>query len=152
MAMRIAFSVLGVLILLFAVALLVPIDPEERRPGTRLGGEVVEGAADWSFYEGRKKIYVETSTWYLVPHSVTTVSWVVDGELYVPCGNCATKTWPKYVVRDPDVRLKIDGKVYERKAVLITDPHAKMRFLGRGDHGDLPPGIEIYRMDPRDAA
>ena len=140
----------GLLIAVYIAAIFVPFEPAERRPGTRLGGDLAEEQdTDWSFLRGRNQIFVETRTWYLIPHSVTTVSWVVDDAFYVPCGNCDTKRWPKNVQRDPRVRLKIDGKLYERTAVRITDPAERGRLLSVPAGESLPEGVAIYRMDPR---
>ena len=135
--------------MVYLAAIFIPFDPDERRPGTRLAGELVETPTDdWSFLSGRTKIFVETQTWYLIPHSVTTISWVVDNALYVPCGNCDAKRWPKNVTRNPNVRLKIAGKLYARRAVRITDAAETQRLLDTpGGHG--LDGVAVFRMDPR---
>ena len=109
-----------------------------------------EQDTDWSFRSpGRKQILVETATWYGIPHSVTTTSWVDGGALYVPCNTCATKRWPKNVARNPDVRLKIDGEVYERRAVRITDDEERQRLLRVLGATETPPHRWVFRMDPR---
>jgi len=147
---RAALVVVGLVIALYVAAIFVPFEPVERRPGTRLGGDLAEPQdTDWSFIHGRNQIFLETRTWYLIPHSVTTTSWAVDGAFYVPCGNCDTKRWPKNVQRDPRVRLKIDGKIYERTAMQITDAAERARLLGVPAGKSLPDGVAIYRMDPR---
>lgn len=103
-------------------------------------------------------IVVETRTPYFIPHSVRTAAIVRNGQLYLPShqgcsGNldwdaCAVyngphgvnpigipfpknKFWTSNVVRDPRVRLKINGKLYEATLVLITDPAEAMAILGR---------------------
>ncbi len=125
---RAALIAVGFLLILYAAAIFVPFEPEGRRPGTRVNGEVAEVQdTDWSFLRGRNLIFVETRTWYLVPHSVTTTSWVVDETLYVPCARCESKRWPKNVQRDPRVRLKISDQLYERRAILITDAAERRR-------------------------
>ena len=140
----------SLVVVLYVAAILVPFEPVDRRPGTRLAGDLAEEQdTDWSFVRGRNQIFVETKTWYLIPHAVTTTSWVVDQALYVPCGSCATKRWPKNVQSDPRVRLKIDGVLYEREAVLITDPDERRRLFGRPVGEPPPEGVAIYRMDPR---
>ena len=147
---RVVLVLVGLVPVLYVAAIFVPFEPDERRPGTRLGGEVAGVQdTDWSFLRGRNEIYVETRTWYLIPHSVTTTSWVVDGALYVPCGRCDTKRWPKNVQRDPRVRLAIDGKLYERQAVRITDRTEHRRLLRLPAGEPLPAGVALYRMDPR---
>ena len=147
---RAGLAFVGLLVTLYIAAIFVPFEPADRRPGTRLGGDLAEVQdTDWSFVSGRNEIFVETRTWYLIPHSVTTTSWVVGEVFYVPCGSCATKRWPKNVQRDPRIRLKIDGELYEREAVLITDAVERQRLLGPL-FGERPPeGVAIYRMDPR---
>ena len=68
MIRKVAIGVGALLLLVYALLLVVPIDPVERRPGTRLGGEMAaDQAPDWGDY-GRKQIAVQTRTWYLVPH------------------------------------------------------------------------------------
>ena len=134
---------------LFVAAGVVPLDPDERRPGRTLAGSLaVNQLSDFAELPRRAKIYVETATPYWIPHSVTTVAWSDDGQLYVPCGACARKVWPKNVARDPNVRLKIDGEIYERTAVPIGDPAAVRRLLSIPAERDLP-NVAIYRMDPR---
>ena len=94
MIRKLLFVVVGVVVLAYIALLVVPIDPVERRAGTRLSGELAaDQAPDWSGY-GRKQILVQTNTWYLVPHAVTTTSWVDNGHFYVPCARCAGKRWP----------------------------------------------------------
>ncbi|MCZ6617065.1 MAG: hypothetical protein O7E57_02950 [Gammaproteobacteria bacterium] len=143
---KIALIFVGVLITLYIAAIFVPFEPDERRPGTRLGGDLAHVQdTDWSFLQGRNQIFVETRTWYLIPHSVTTTSWVADGAFYVPCGSCDSKRWPKNVERDPRVRLKINESIYERRAIRITDPEERRRLM----RIRLPEGVALYRMDPR---
>ena len=114
------------LALVFAV---LACQPAGRRPGQWLRGEQVHGpVADWSFADGFPEIAVETRTWYLMPHSVTTVCAAYDGHLYVPSvyGSNAkfpeARFWHRNVARDPRVRVKVGERVYDRRAVLVTDP------------------------------
>ena len=147
--MKKATNVLVGLLALYVVAIFVPFDPDAGRPGTRLGGSLAKAQdTDWSFLNDKNEIYVETQTWYLIPHSVTTNSIVVDGAFYVPCGRCKTKRWPKNVQRDPRVRIKIDDKLYERTAVLITDAAQRRALLYKLTGGSAADGVEIYRMGP----
>ncbi len=125
--------------------------PERAEAGFALVRRVVEReTSDWSFVASEQTIFVETRTWYLIPHSVTTVYRVHDGELYVPARDPETKRWPKNVASDPRVRLEIAGRVYERKAVLITDTAISDEVLGVAP-GDPRPNVVVYRMDPRES-
>ncbi|NQZ97782.1 MAG: hypothetical protein HRU01_14825, partial [Myxococcales bacterium] len=59
--------------------------PKDHRPGLWLSGDVIEmPVSDWSFSAEYREIFVETRTWYGIPHSVTTVCASHEGKLYVP--------------------------------------------------------------------
>jgi hypothetical protein len=99
------------------------IEPSDERPGLRLSGEVHQGAVeDWSFSEDSGEIFVETVTSYWIPHSVTAWCVTVGNGLYISADYPDRKSWVANVARNPNVRLKIKGKVYEQKLVLVTDP------------------------------
>ena len=155
------------LVLLLAVPLLAACEPKDRRPGLWLSGELVdEPVADWSFTDAHREIFVETRTWYGVPHSVTTVSAAREGTLYVPSVYSEGGTfpearrWNRNVVRDPRVRLGIGGRLYERKAVLVEDPDEWSRALEAfaakypfwqelaGKPESERPTLVFLRMDP----
>jgi hypothetical protein len=114
----------------------VGLDPHERRPGLWLTGErVATPVTDWSFTESYPTIYLQTRTWYLLPHSVTITCVAHGGQLYLtsvfregspfPQG----KLWTSSVVRDPHVRLKIGDRVYDAMLVPVTDPAEQTAVL-----------------------
>ena len=145
---KVLLIVIGALVVFYAGALAIPVDPDEQRPGTRLSGALADDAEpDWSFMSPQQKVWIQANTWYLIPHSVTTISFVVDGELYIPCGWCDTKRWPKLVADDPNVTVKIGDKLYRRTAVKITDEQYKRRVLSAPEAREIP-DVELYRMDP----
>ena len=139
---------LSVLLAGYVLAIFLPINPDEARPGTRVSGEVAEGEVDWSSAKNSKLVIVQTSTWYFIPHSVTVTSWTVDGNYYLGCGRCATKIWPTHIARNPDVVVKISGKLYEGRAFLATGTE-RLMALGVPLGDDIPDGDEAYRVDPR---
>jgi hypothetical protein len=99
------------------------IDPEGERPGLGLTGEVHQQVVeDWSFTEDSGEIFIETVTSYWIPHSVTAWCVTVGDELYVSADYADKKKWVANVARDPKVRLKIKGKIYQQKLVPVTDP------------------------------
>jgi hypothetical protein len=131
--LRIGGSIfVGVLVLALVALRLTGLEPADNgnnsRPGLWLPGEVVTSpVADWSFTDKIPHIMVETRTPFFLPYSVTTNNFSHNGQLYMtatyskgmvfPKG----KFWTSNVARDPRVRLKIDGKVYEMTMVLIAD-------------------------------
>lgn len=159
-------------ILAFAAALLAACAPHDRRPGLWLSGEVLrEPVSDWSFTDAVPEIFLETRTWYGIPHSVTVVCVGIGDRLYVPSvyrerGEFPDeRLWNRNVVRDPRVRLQIAARIYERNAVLVEDPAEWRAVLDAFTHKSpfwkdlaaLPeaerPRLYFLRMDPRpDAA
>ena len=99
------------------------IEPSDERPGLGLAGEVHQQAIeDWSFTEDSGEIFIETVTSYWIPHSVTAWCVTVGDDLYVSADYADRKSWVANVARNPNVRLKIKGKIYEQKLVAVTDP------------------------------
>jgi hypothetical protein len=88
--------------------------------GRQLTGEVVTAPiADWTFTDAYMTIAVETRS--AAPHSVTTVCFTHEGELYVPAQGGSQKSWTRFAVSDPRVRLKVGDKVYPARATRVTD-------------------------------
>ena len=147
---KVTIALGAVLLGLYLTASFLHLDPDERRPGVSLSGNLAASQdTDWSFLDGRNKIYVQMSTWYGIPHSITTTSWVHNGELYVPCGRCESKNWPNHVARNNDVRLKVRGELYDRRAVLLTQEEELRTVMNLADGEPTPPGVWVYRMMPR---
>ena len=125
----------GVIVVCLVAALItlrmVGLDPRERRPGLWLTGEVVTTpVTDWSFTDRYPTIFVQTRSWYGLPHSVTTTCVAHDGRLYLtsvyrPGARFPDRRWNRNLLRDPHVRLKIGAQVFDRTAVLVTDPAEK---------------------------
>lgn len=155
--------------LMLLLALVAGCEPQDRRPGLWVSGEVADTPAEsWAFTDDIDEIFVETRTWYGIPHSVTTVVVAHDGTLYVPSlyrdgGEFPEpKYWNRNVASDPNVRLKIGDTLYEREAHLVTDPEERQAALAAfaekypfwDDMLEQPaaerPKIVLLRMDPRD--
>jgi hypothetical protein len=135
------------------------LEPEGDRPGFAISGEVASApVSDWSFTDAIEEILIETQTGYGIPHSVTIWCVAIDGGLYV--GASAPdfpeeRRWVRNVRRDPDVRLKIAGRIYERRLELITDPartDAVNRTFGRKYDYDVdadPDPVVYWRVAER---
>ena len=130
--MKILLKVLGgllaCLILLLLVLSVTGFEPHGLYPGLWLKGELVTTpVTDWSFTDQFRIIEIQTRTWYLIPHSVHVSCVAHEGQLYLDSvygegGNYPPgRRWNDNVARDPHVRLKIDGKLYDRALVRITD-------------------------------
>ncbi len=103
------------------------------------------------------RVMIETRSRYYVPHSVTTAFWdqqwsvlrAITSKAVHPIElGCVSesvnqeynsindtfpknKFWTSNVFRDPRVRMKIGGKVYEMTMVLITNKEEAANVLGR---------------------
>jgi hypothetical protein len=159
------------LVLVALAFLVIACEPKDRRPGLWLSGEVVEEpVADWTFVNSVPEIFLETKTWYGIPHSVTVASVGIGDRLYVPSVYRERgvfpdeRAWNRNVVRDPRVRLEIGDRIYERKAVLVEDAAewqavleafaAKSPFWAElaAQPEDTRPKLYFLRMEPREAA
>lgn len=128
-------------------------------PGGRLEGPLAaEQDPDWGFTEQEQTIAVEVDPQH--PLSVTTWVFTLDGALYVAADFFNPfKRWPHRALADPRVRLRIDGRIYERLAVRVDDP-ALIPRLRRAiaDKYDIADGglaskvdVWFFRMDRRPA-
>jgi hypothetical protein len=133
-----------------------------RLPGLWLRGNLVTTpVTDWSFTDKYPSIKIETRTWYLLPHSVTTYCIAYNGQLYVgslywaglppfPRG----RSWNENVARDPHVRLKIENQLYDRTLFVVTDPAEKAAVLQATEKkypkDKVPAGgtVWLYRVMP----
>ena len=117
------------------------------RPGLWLAGEVVhEPVTNWDWVNKvndpirKNTIELETRAWYGLPHSVTINIIGRGDKLYVQGSERDfrlqkkfpdSKAWWANVERDPRVRMKIGGKIYEMTVVLITDRAEVAQIMGR---------------------
>jgi len=150
--------VVGLIVAVLVVALVVlravGLDPNERRAGLWLTGEVITTpVTDWSFTDKYRNIYVQTKTWYLVPHSVTTGCTAKDGKLYLTSiyrpGQQfpGDKTWNRNFTRDPRVRLKIGDKLYDQQLALVMDETEKDAVLeAKAKKYPQQPAVEKSRV------
>jgi len=115
---------------LWAVALLCGAigctgDPLPFLSGGALSGPVRPVPTDWSFVGGSRTAQLETDP--TAPYSVNLNVTVVDGAPYINAGDTETQ-WVKNIAADPAVRLRIDGTLYELRALRVTDPEEIRRF------------------------
>jgi hypothetical protein len=131
--MKTLLKVLGIivigLVLLLVVLSITGFGPHGNTPGLWLKGDLVTTpVTDWSFTDKIETANVQTRTWYLIPHSVTTYCASYNGQLYLTSIYRAGLTYPhgrswnEDVARDPHVRIKLGDQLYDRTVTLVTDP------------------------------
>lgn len=148
------------LVLIVALTACGPIGPF---PGGALSGE--PGAAnhgDWAFARETETAQLETRP--ADPHSVNVWFANVESRVYVPTSmilgkkNPTARSWVNHVTADPRVRIRIEGRVFEREAVRVADEdefeaaRAALEEKYDLDERDPERTIWIYRLDPRSAA
>ncbi len=147
-----------VLLLVPALGLLAcgPLGPFS---GGRLRGEVAAMPAPWPDLSGVENAQLETNP--DDPHSINIWCADVDGAVFVSTSlilgpeEPTERTWVKNVSKDPDVRLRVDGTVYEARLTKLEDAALREQVLARFEakYGELSPertpGAWIYRVAPR---
>ena len=117
------------------------------RAGFWIKGDVVrEPVTNWDWvYEVNdpirgNSIMLETRTWYGIPHSVTINAVARGDKLYISGSQQdfrldkefpGSKRWWANIERDPRVRMKIDGKIYEMTVALVADRDEVIQLFGR---------------------
>lgn len=138
------------------------LEPQDLRPGLWLSGELVtEPVTDWTFTNNHHEIFVQTSTRYGIPHSITTYCIEHEGRLYLFSSYYGGGTfpddrgWNRNVDRDPRVRLKIGDSLYDQQLVVETDDAIRKIVLDgwlEKEEGWTSPGLEnfyVYQVHPR---
>ncbi len=106
--------------------------PQDITPGLWLSGEVVEHVVDdWTFTDDIEEIFIQTKTWYLLPHSTTIWCAEMNGELYIGSYADGKKQWEDNIERNPDARLRIDGKLYDVTVTPVTNAQATTEIDAR---------------------
>ena len=88
--------------------------------GPFLGSASEQAVGDWSFTDAKPLIAIETRG-PLFRHTVTILCTAADGRLYVMARHAPRKRWVQNLAEDPRVRLRIDGELYEGRAVRVTE-------------------------------
>jgi hypothetical protein len=126
-------------------------------PGGPMSGQLVaEPVTDWGFIVERDTVELEVNP--DAPRAITT--WVVGygGQPFIPSGFGERKTWTAQLAADGRAVLRVDGKLYERQAVRVTDEELleELRAVLIRKY-DLDPegnfsGSEtwFFRLDPRE--
>ena len=123
-------------------------------PGGKLDGEPVEAPVDdWAFASKTENLQLETDP--ADPYSVN-IWFVTEGpKLWVFAGGGESSTWAKHLLADPRALVRIDDKLYPRKAVRVTDPaeivHVEELYLDKYDYTRDPKGVfgpVEFRLDP----
>lgn len=126
-------------------------------PGPKLSGPVAQEPAEgWAFVDEVAVVQIETRPDN--PYSNNIWLTRIDDGIYIFGGNEET-VWVQNLAQDPRLRLRVEGRIYERRAVRTEDPEDKRRFIAalkakyEGDFGYDPEWEKgdfiLLRLDPR---
>lgn len=122
-------------------------------PGGELEGRVTEPPQSWEFLGGGTQCDFEVN-----PESPTSVyidCYTYDGQLYVHSHRWARtprlwgEAWATAAGRDPEVRLRVHGKIYELRAERVTDESLRERVLASRGFDPVPDGIQLFALQRR---
>jgi hypothetical protein len=148
------------LVLLVLIVRGVGFNPGPTRPGMWLTGELVtEPLSDWSSLARSPGLTsIQTRNWFLpsLAHSVMIGRFHYKDRLYVASGYPAGielpngRHWNRNVLVDPHVRIGIDGKLYDRTLVYVTDPTEREELLKAFGQTFWSPGfyLHLWRVAP----
>jgi hypothetical protein len=88
-------------------------------PGGGLEGAVEPIPDDWSFAGDYGTAQLETRP--EDPYSVNLAYTLLDRALYINAGDTETQ-WVQNITVNPNVRLRLEGVIYELRAERVTDP------------------------------
>lgn len=128
------------LVLLVTVLCLGCNGPLFLLPGGSLNGETKPAPDDWSFAGDSGTLQLETNP--AEPYSVNLAYTIVGGRLYLNAGDTETQ-WVKNMALNPDVKLRVDGTLYELRAERVTDESEIEAF------GEAWTSQSFFRRDPR---
>ena len=93
-------------------------------PGGAFKGPVNPGPhPDWSDLEKVIELEIRPAK----PWSLSIWNVVVDGELYLPSASGARRRWTAVAMKEPLVRLRTHGQIYELRLERVTDPALRLR-------------------------
>jgi len=104
-------------------------------PGGALSGEVAPAPENFAFADDT---FLDLETRPDAPYSVELNYTVKNGSLYIDPAE--GRAWLDHIREDPNVRVRLGGRVYPLRAVRVEDATELEGF---------PPDRFIYRLDPR---
>ena len=111
---------LALVMMALLVSYLNRSDPWDQLPGKRITGEeVAEPNDDWSFMEPSTRVTLEVRP--SDPYSVDIRAYLHQGVLYLNSISPEHR-WTQYLHEDPNLRLKVENKIYQVRATWVEDP------------------------------
>ena len=112
--------VLALIVMTLLVVYLNRTDPWAQLPGKRITGEeATERIEDWSFMEPSTRVILEVRP--SDPYSLYMRAYQHKGVLYLNSISPENR-WTQFLLEDPNLRLKVENKIYKVRATRVEDP------------------------------
>jgi hypothetical protein len=146
-------AVVLVLVLVLGVSITGCRGPFLTLPGGALDGSTAALPKSWSFTDAVTTMQLETAPGD--PYSVNIWVTAVGDRLYVHAG-ANRATWVENIEADPQVRLRVEGSIYELAAARVETQEEFDRFsdgyeqkYGRRPRNENVAEAYLFRLEPR---
>ena len=141
------------IVMILGLAILAACEPMGPLPGGQLSGTVEAFPSDWSSSSDMEIVQIETRS--DSPYSINI--WAVDvgDSIYIASGTGPKTEWVSHLEENPEIRLRLENKIYELVVVKVTDPAeldgVQARYVEKYDYqSDVAlKDSWVYRLDPR---
>jgi hypothetical protein len=126
-------------------------------PGGELRGEPANPPADWSSVLEGDKRFCEIEARPEDPHSIQLECFLYDRSLYVNSHRWVqaswwpVESWAVVWLEHPNVQVRIGDALYPLVATPVSDAALREEILRFRGYDPVPPGIVVFRFDPRGA-
>jgi hypothetical protein len=126
-------------------------------PGGSLSGTVTPPPSAWSADLPNGKRICEIESRPEKPHSIQLECFLYDGQLFVQSHRWAlsswwpVESWAAIWIAHPQVKVRLGDELFELDAVRISDAEQRQKVLEFRGYDPVPPGIVLFRFDPRPA-
>lgn len=125
-------------------------------PGGSLSGQVTPIPAAWneSVPGGRRICEIEARP--ARPHSVQLECFLYQDHLFVQSHRWAlaswwpVESWAAIWIANPDVRVRLGDRLFELRAVHVTEAAEREGVLRFRGYDPVPDGIQVFRLEPRE--
>jgi hypothetical protein len=124
-------------------------------PGGSLSGTPTPVPPDWATELEDDRGFCEIESRPEDPHSIQLECFLYEGRLYAQSHRWAlapwwpVESWASIWIEHPGVRVRIDGRIFELRAVHVTDPGQRDPVLRHRGYDPPPAGIALFRLEPR---
>jgi len=127
-------------------------------PGGSLSGTAAATPATWSesLPDGKRICEIEARP--AKPHSIQLECFLYRDRLFVQSHRWAlaswwpVESWAAIWIAEPDVRVRLGDRLFDLRAVHVTDATERDGVLRFRGYDPVPEGIQVFRFEPRSAS